>query len=303
MAASDTPDGVLLLDKPPGVTSTRALAMAKRALAALKAGHTGTLDPFATGLLPLVFGEATKFSRFLIDARKAYEAELFLGAETPTGDTESPPVPVPGKLPNLAKIGEVLPLFTGDIDQIPPMHSAVHIDGRRLYEYAREGLEVPRDARQVHVFSLEAIELRGPLLRLRVSCSKGTYVRVLAADIGRALGCGAYLTGLRRTLVGPFSLDDAVTLDALQSMGPEAARARLLPPDTLVTDLPRVDLDADTAWRFTRGQLIGLATPAAPGPVALFDEACRFLGVGSREGDRIAPLRLLAEASKSPDFP
>jgi tRNA pseudouridine55 synthase len=299
----DTPDGVLLLDKPPGVTSTRALVMAKRALGALKAGHTGTLDPFATGLLPLVFGEATKFSRFLIDARKTYEAELFLGAETETGDTESPPRKIAEVLPNRAQIADVLPSFTGDIRQTPPMHSAVHVDGRRLYEYAREGVEVDREARQVHVFSLDLVDVRGPVLRLAVSCSKGTYVRVLAADIGRALGCGAYLTGLRRTQVGPFSLGEATAMEVLQAMGPEAARARLLPPDTLVTELPRVDLDADNAWRFTHGQLIGVSGDLADGHVALFAEGRGFLGVGSTGDGRIAPLRLLADTAKSPDFP
>jgi tRNA pseudouridine55 synthase len=299
----DTPDGVLLLDKPAGVTSTRALVMAKRALGALKAGHTGTLDPFATGLLPLVFGEATKFSRFLIDARKTYEAELFLGAETETGDTESAPRTITEELPNSGEIADVLPLFMGDIQQVPPMHSAVHVDGRRLYEYAREGVEVVREPRQVHVFSLDLVDLRGPVLRLVVSCSKGTYVRVLAADIGRALGCGAYLTGLRRTEVGAFSLGAATAMEALQAMGPEAARARLLPPDTLVSELPHVDLDADSAWRFMHGQLIDAPAPPAEGPVALFAEGRGFLGVGSSGDGRIAPLRLLAGTAKSPDFP
>jgi tRNA pseudouridine55 synthase len=277
--------------------------MAKRALGALKAGHTGTLDPFATGLLPLVFGEATKFSRFLIDARKTYEAELSLGAETETGDTESVPRAISDKRPTSQEIADVLPLFTGDISQVPPMHSAVQIDGRRLYEYAREGREIARESRQVHVFSLEVADFRDSMLKLVVACSKGTYVRVLAADIGKALGCGAYLTGLRRTRVGSFSLDDAVTMEALQEMGAEAARARLLPPDTLVTELPRIHLDPDSAWRFTHGQLISSPSLAVPGPVALFAGGRGFLGVGSSEGDRIAPLRLLADTTKSPDFP
>jgi tRNA pseudouridine55 synthase len=302
MAARSTPDGVLLLDKPEGITSTRALAMAKRALAASKAGHTGTLDPFATGLLPLVFGEATKFSRFILDATKAYDATLVLGQESETGDTESAPRRITHVIPESRQIVAVLSNFTGDILQIPPMHSAVHIAGRRLYEYAREGREVPREARQVHVSSLEMQGLSGATLALSVVCSKGTYVRVLAADIGRALGCGAYLAALRRTRVGPFRLEDAVTLETLSGLGTDGARARLQPAETLVVELRRVDLDADRALRFRQGQAVAADGLADSAPRAVFDAGRAFLGVGLPEGERLAPLRLLAGTPKSPDF-
>src|SRR6185369_8694762 len=193
MAVLASPDGVLLLDKPAGITSTRALAVAKRALGAAKAGHTGTLDPFATGLLPLAFGEATKFSRFLIDAPKAYEATLVLGEETESGDPETPVVRRSAERPAEARIAEVLRAFEGPQDQTPPMHSALHVGGRRLYEYARLGMEVPRAPRRIEIFALTRLRSDPRSLTLAVRCSKGTYVRVLAADIGRALGCGAYL--------------------------------------------------------------------------------------------------------------
>jgi len=293
-------DGVLLLDKPAGITSTRAMAMARRALGASKAGHTGTLDPFATGLLPLVFGEATKFSRFLLDSTKAYEATLRLGQVTETGDPEGAVKDVSDNIPISAKIEEVICNFVGDIQQIPPMHSAVHIAGKRLYEYAREGQTIPRAPRQVHVSTLEVLHSEGPLLTLRVVCSKGTYIRVLAMDIGEALGCGAYLIGLRRTGVGQFRLRDAATLEALAAAGPEAARERLLPVDTLVEGLPRLDLADDAEIRFRHGQVIDARVE--PGPVAVFGAARGFLGVGEARDDAVAPLRLLADAPKSPDF-
>ena len=300
MAAGRPADGVLLLDKPGGITSTRAMAMARRALDAAKAGHTGTLDPFATGLLPLVFGEATKFSRFLIDSTKAYEATLRLGQETDTGDTEGAVRDVTSDLPELAQIADVLPVFTGDIDQIPPMHSAVHIGGKRLYEYAREGLTVPRVARQVHVSTLEMVSLEGPFLTLRMVCSKGTYVRVLAMDLGRALGCGAYLVALRRTAVGPFQLDVAETLEGLATMGPEAARERLLPVDALVKGLPRLDVQDEAETHFRHGR--ALPAGGGEGVLAVYGASRGFLGVAERLGDSIVPLRLVADAPKSPDF-
>jgi tRNA pseudouridine55 synthase len=228
-ARNTGPDGVLLLDKPPGLTSTRALARAKRALGSMKGGHTGTLDPFATGLLPLVFGEATKFSRFLIDARKSYFATIRLGEETATGDTEAE---VSARRPvnvDIERIDGVLASFVGHQDQVPPMHSAVRIDGRRLYDLAREGREVERPARRIEIGVLERVGFDGRDLMVNVECSKGTYVRTLAQDVGATLGCGAHLVGLRRTAVGGFRLDEAVTFEALEAAGSmEAARARLL---------------------------------------------------------------------------
>lgn len=297
------PDGVLLLDKPAGITSTRALAKAKRLLGSLKGGHTGTLDPFATGLLPLVFGEATKFSRFLIDSSKSYIATLRLGEETPTGDTESEvssrrPVDV-----SLAQVEEVLASFVGVQQQTPPMHSAVHVAGRRLYEYARAGEEVERPVRTVVIEGLGLIGLDGVDLRVRVECSKGTYVRTLAQDIGARLGCGAHLIALRRTGVGGFVLDEAVTFEVLEAEGRERARARLRPPESLAASLPRLDADAGEASRFGHGRIIQRA-PAPTGEVAVYAPGGRFLGVGScSPGGGVVPLRLMRRCdAEAPDF-
>jgi tRNA pseudouridine55 synthase len=297
------PDGVLLLDKPAGITSTRALAKAKRILGSLKGGHTGTLDPFATGLLPLVFGEATKFSRFLIDSRKAYIATLRLGEETATGDTESDVSARRAVDASLAQIDAVLASFLGVQYQTPPMHSAVHVDGRRLYEYARAGEEVERPARAIEVEALGRIDLDGNDLRIRVECSKGTYVRTLAQDIGTKLGCGAYLVALRRTGVGGFSLDEAVTFEALEAEGEARARLRLRPPEALAASLARIDATEEEALRFGHGRIVARAYPPS-GEVAVYAPGGRFLGVGSCLGEGgIAPLRLMRSAdAKAPDF-
>ncbi len=298
------PDGVLLLDKPAGITSTRALARAKRLLGSLKGGHTGTLDPFATGLLPLVFGEATKFSRFLIDSRKAYQAVLRLGEETPTGDTESEvsqrrPVEVDSK-----KIDEVLRTFLGVQIQIPPMHSAVHVAGRRLYDYARAGEEVERPTRQVEIESLERNAIDGADLSISVACSKGTYIRTLAQDIGLKLGCGAHLVGLRRTAVGGFVLGQAVTFETLDAEGPARARERLLPPEALVGALSRLDATADEADHFGHGRVFVREGGESGAEVAIFAPGGRFLGVARRaEAGRIVALRLMSPAdTKAPVF-
>lgn len=292
------PSGLLLLDKPAGFSSTQALARAKRFLGSRKGGHTGTLDPFATGLLPLVFGEATKFSRFLIDSEKSYVATLRLGMESSTGDTEGEIVARHAVEVDDAAIERVLARFRGAQEQTPPMHSAVRIDGKRLYEHARAGREIERAARAVEVTELRACSREGDELVLAVSCSKGTYVRTLAADIGRALGCGAYLTALRRTAVGPISLAQAVTLQELESAGIEGARRFLRPLEVLVEGLPRWDSPAEEAGRFAHGQVV--ACPgAAPGvEIALFAPGGRFVGVGRcEESGRLAPLRLLAGAA------
>jgi tRNA pseudouridine55 synthase len=275
--------------------------MARRALGATKGGHTGTLDPFATGLLPLVFGEATKFSRFLIDSTKAYAATLALGRKSETGDPEGVIEVITDDIPELAKIAEVIRSFVGDINQIPPMHSAVHVAGKRLYEYAREGLVVDRKARQVHVFSLEIRGLVGGQLDLAVVCSKGTYIRVLAADIGQALGCGAYLTALRRTAAGAFRLGDAARLEDLDAAGPVEARKCLLPVEAMVASLPRLELDSELGKRFRHGQAIEAGEPRE-GSFAVFGAGFGFLGVGAFEAERLAPQRLVAEPPKSPDF-
>ena len=287
--------GVLLLDKPAGYSSTQALARAKRFLQAPKAGHTGTLDPFATGLLPLVFGEATKFARFALDATKGYRATLRLGLETTTGDTEGIELArVPVEV-DVGLIDEVLVRFTGVRDQIPPMHSAVRVGGKRLYELAREGVEIERAPRRIEIMSLAREAFAGDELVISVTCSKGTYVRTLAMELGRALGCGAYLTALRRTAVGQFRLGDTTTLEVLEAEGPVAGRARLLPVEILVQDLPRCDFPAVEALRFTQGQEI---PDPHPGPeVAVFGPEGRFLGVAGAAGGRLVPLRLMATDS------
>ncbi len=303
MTRRASPDGVLLLDKPAGLTSTRALARAKRLLGSLKGGHTGTLDPFATGLLPLVFGEATKFSRFLIDARKSYEAVLRLGEETETGDTESVVSRRSAERPTVGRIGEVLEAFRGGQAQVPPMHSAVRIGGRRLYEYARAGREIERPARQIVIEELAKTGLRGDDLTLRVTCSKGTYIRTLAQDIGRALGCGAHLVALRRTAVGPFSLAEAATFEALEE-DPEGAHRRLLATEVLVAGLARFDATPQESDDFVHGRAIRSPGEAEGGELAVFAPGGRFLGVGLRAAPgSIAPRRLMADAgAESPDL-
>jgi tRNA pseudouridine55 synthase len=301
---SAAPSGVLLLDKPPGFSSTQALSRAKRLLGAAKAGHTGTLDPFATGLLPLAFGEATKFSRFLIDSSKSYEATLRLGFVSTTGDPEGEITPSGDASACLGRIDAVLPSFAGAQDQMPPMHSAVHVKGRRLYEYARAGQEVERPSRRIVIESIERIGLEAQELRIAVTCSKGTYIRVLAMDIGRALGCGAYLTGLRRTAAGAFRLEDAVTLEQLGA-GVDWARARLLPTEVRIAGLPRLEATDADAWRFTQGQVVGCEAAARDSEWAIFASGGRFLGVAQAQAaGRLAPMRLMATGleAKSPDL-
>jgi len=291
------PDGVLLLDKPEGFSSTQALARCKRFLAARKAGHTGTLDPFATGLLPLVFGEATKFSRFLIDAAKSYTATLRLGVESSTGDPEGTLGPAREACVTPEQVDEVLAGFLGAGEQVPPMHSAVRVGGQRLYDLARQGVEIERAARAIEILALRRTALEGDRLVIEVDCSKGTYVRTLAVDIGRRLGCGAYLVALRRTRVAGFSLDTAVALQTLEAEGAEASRRRLLPLEVLVSALPRLDADAPGAWRFGQGQVLELPEGAKEGEMAVFGPGGRFIGVGRWEAPgRLAPMRLLATA-------
>ncbi len=306
-AALATPGGrhgVLLLDKPVGYSSTQALARAKRFLRAAKAGHTGTLDPFATGLLPLVFGEATKFSRFLIDSRKAYEATLALGMETTTGDPEGQVIARADPETSLERIDAVLESFVGSHDQMPPMHSAVRVQGRRLYDYARAGEEIERAARRVRIEYIDRRFLRGHELGIAVACSKGTYIRALAMDIGRALGCGASLVALRRTEVGPFRLEQAMPLERLEA-DPEGAARALLPVDVLVAGLPRLDPDDEGARRFAHGQAIEFHGVGQGTELGVFGPGGRFLGVGRAGKDgRVAPLRLMAGGNepKRPDF-
>ena len=295
------PDGVLLLDKPPGYSSTQALARVKRALGARRAGHTGTLDPFATGLLPIALGEGTKFSRFLIDSDKAYDATIRLGHTSTTGDIEG--VISGGKssfLPTLEEIGSVIPEFRGPISQVPPMHSALRVGGQRLYDLARAGVELPRQPRSVIIKSLEIVNYVGENLQISVKCSKGTYIRVLAEDIGSRLGCGGYLVALRRTGSGPFSINRAVTLDDLQAQGAELLPACIQPVEALVGELPRVELGLGAAQSLMHGQHPPARPDAPAGEAAMFGSHGNFLGVARAEGGRWVPVRLMGTGSVDP---
>ncbi|WP_028995751.1 tRNA pseudouridine(55) synthase TruB [Azonexus hydrophilus] len=285
-------DGVLLLDKAQGMSSNDALQKARRLFSAAKGGHTGTLDPLATGLLPLCFGEATKFSADLLDADKTYEAELQLGVSTDSGDAEGVVTATAEVNVTPADIARVLPQFTGDILQVPPMHSALKRDGRPLYELARQGITVDREARPVTIHAIELLEFTGTRLRLSVSCSKGTYIRVLAQDIGAALGCGAHLTALRRTRVGDLVLDGAMTLAQIDSIEEGARVACLRPVDALLQSLPRVDLSGEAEQRFSHGNPVDLPDGLS-GKIRVYAED-RLIGVGEPgPGQRLWPKRLV----------
>ena len=286
-------DGVLLVDKPAGITSTRALGAARRALGLRKAGHTGTLDPFATGLLPLVFGEATKFSRFLLDADKTYRACLHLGHVSTTGDTEGQITRIGDFSPNLSDVGGVLAGLKGAQDQIPPMHSAVRVDGQRLYDLARQGVEIARQPRPIEIFDLDLVSFSGEFLEISVKCSKGTYVRTLGEEIGKRLGCGAYLTQLRRTAIGRFRVEEALAPDDLMALGPAAACERLLPTEVLVEKLPRLELGPEGTWALCNGQEWAIEPSAGEGEFAVFAAGGRFLGVGRVAAGRLSAARLM----------
>ncbi len=290
--------GVFLLDKPEGLSSTSALGRVKWLYQAERAGHTGTLDPFATGLLPICLGEATKFARFMLDAEKSYRATLKLGERTPTGDTESQPIARREVKVDIAGIEKVLAAFRGPGRQRPPMHSALKKDGVPLYKLARQGVEVEREERDIVVLSLELVELQGNVLVLDTRVSKGTYIRVLAEDIGEALGCGAHLTGLRRTATGGFSIADAATLEQLEGMDMAARETRLMPAQALCRDLAQVVLPEDDARIFSNGGWVPEPKPGLTGEVAVHRAAGGFLGIGQAGGEgnsgRIVPVRLMA---------
>jgi len=295
-------DGVLLLDKLQGVSSNHALQRVRRLFQAQKAGHTGTLDPMATGLLPLCFGEATKFSAHLLEADKVYRTRVELGAMTDTGDAEGAVVEryaVPRF--NAADLEGVLERFRGEIEQVPPMHSALKHQGRKLYELAREGKTVARAARRVTVYDARLLDVGPTAFELEVRVSKGTYIRTLAEDIGRALGCGAHLSMLRRLATGPFGSEGMLTLETLEALPDQAAReASLLPVDVMVAHLPRLEVDAATAHRLTHGQ----SARVEAGDIAV-DETARlyrdgaFLGLGTvTSPQEVAPKRLLSTADQ-----
>jgi tRNA pseudouridine55 synthase len=254
-------DGVLLVDKPAGMTSNGALQAARRLLDAEKAGHTGTLDPFATGLLPLCFGEATKFAQTVLDAAKAYVATVRFGVTTATGDIDGDITAESPVTFDRAALEAVLPRFRGTIAQVPPMHSALKRDGRAYYDYARRGITLERAPREVDIARLALVDWTPPRATLEITCGKGTYVRVLAEDLGAALGCGAHLEALRRTAAAGFDVRDAVTLDALARDPAPARDARLLPVASLLAGMPALALAAADAVRLRNGQAIARDVP------------------------------------------
>lgn len=291
----------LLLDKPVGISSNRALQEARKLFRSKKAGHAGTLDPLASGLLLVLFGEATKFAGPLLDDDKEYLATLKLGEKTSTADAEGEVLEKKEVQVSEMQLEAALQRFRGDIEQVPPMHSALKRNGVPLYQLARRGQTVQRAARRVRIAKLEKLQFETPYLHLRVRCSKGTYVRTLAEDIGAALGSGAHLAALRRTACGRFRVEDAATLDTLSAM-PEALRARhLLALPALLAGLPRTELDAEQATRFRNGQVLN-AFPGA-GLCAVYGADGVLLGLGQAEpGGTLRPQRLLASqaADKHP---
>lgn len=295
--------GVLLLDKAAGHSSNDVLIKAKRLLNAQKAGHTGTLDPFATGLLPLCFGEATKFSQDLLEADKTYEATIHLGIVTNTGDTEGEVVSRAEVAVTPEQIDAVLARFRGAQEQIPPMHSALKRDGKPLYEYARAGITLEREARHITIHELVLLDYAAPFLRVRVKCSKGTYIRVLGEDIGAALGCGAHLNALRRIQVGELTLDGGWSLEALAEIAEDQRASMLAPVDALLMSFPQVALPAELAARFLHGQRLSLGKEQVPLPtdqgrirVYRADDG-QLLGTGVvKEFGVLAPERLVATA-------
>jgi tRNA pseudouridine55 synthase len=291
--------GILLLDKPAGVTSNAALQTVKRLYRARKAGHTGSLDPLASGLLPICLGEATKVSGFLLDADKYYWVLCRLGEKTATGDAEGEVIErrsVDGI--DAAAIESVLDRFRGPIEQIPPMYSAVKHQGQRLYKLARQGVEVERKPRSVVIHELRMERYDAPELEVVVRCTKGTYVRTLAEDIGEALGCGAHVAQLRRLGVGPYGEAHMITLDELQALAEQGLGAldeRLLPLESALTQWPEVRLSADAAYYLLQGQPVLVPRAPTSGWVRLYGSEQRFLGMGEILDDgRVAPRRLLS---------
>lgn len=289
--------GVLVVDKTAGVTSFDAVALVRRRLGLKRVGHAGTLDPDATGVLPMLLGEATKLMAYLADQDKEYVATLRLGVTTDTGDLSGrvlAETPVPAL--DRARVEEACRPFVGRIKQVPPMFSAVHHGGRRLYELAREGVEVVREPREVVIHLIEVQEVAAPRIRLRVVCGKGTYLRTLAVDLGAVLGVGAAVERLARTRVGPFTLDAAVTWETLQTGDATALWSRVLPPEAAVDDWPALRLDARALSRFEHGQPVDIAPARTAAGVLVRVHAAdgRLVGVGEVLGSgRTRPVRML----------
>lgn len=289
--------GIILLDKPQGGSSNGVMQQVKRYFQANKAGHTGALDPLATGMLPICFGEATKFSQHLLDADKCYLVTAKLGERTDTSDAEGEVIAVKSVNVNLAQIKEALPHFTGDLQQVPTMFSALKHQGKPLYEYARAGITVEREARPITIFSLEFIEYQAPYLTLSVHCSKGTYIRTLIDDLGEYLGCGAHVTMLRRTKVANYPYSAMVTMEQLAQLAQQqdfaALDALLLPMDTAIADLPQIMLSLEQAQKLIFGQRIKLESSPAAALYRIYDENSRFLGVAEVINSVLHPRRLV----------
>ena len=291
-------DGVLLFDKPLQLSSNTALQKVRRLFQAEKAGHTGTLDPLATGLLPICFGEATKFSIGLLDADKTYRALVKLGQTTTTGDAEGEITSSCEVALDEQQVRAALHNFSGEISQLPPMHSALKHLGKPLYEYIRNGITIERASRNVTIHELVLERFAGDEMEISVRCSKGTYVRTLAEDIGQALGCGAHLRGLRRTAIAGFRLENAYSLDQLEVMTMPERDACLLPLDCMLQDMPMLELDAVQVTRMAQGQRLGIDADLPDGKVRLYG-AGKFIGVAELLGRRLAPDRLLSSVAKN----
>ncbi|MEJ2394176.1 MAG: tRNA pseudouridine(55) synthase TruB [Candidatus Thiodiazotropha sp.] len=295
--------GVLLLDKPIGMTSNKALQEVKFLFKAAKAGHTGSLDPLATGLLPICFGEATKLSAFLLDADKHYRVRVKLGETTTTADAEGEVVEkIDPSGVSEQDLREVMGDFLGEQQQLPPMYSAIKHQGERLYKLARQGVEVERETRTIHIHSLDLLSFELPEFELNVHCSKGTYVRTLAEDIGKRLGCGAHVIGLRRTGVGPYDDQSMVTLEQIQSAFADKRFQEMdewmLPLESALAEWPEVNLTADAAFYLQQGQPILVPNAPTSGWVRLYANQSDFLGVGQILDDgRVAPKRLMQVTS------
>ena len=287
-------DGVFLLNKPLGFSSNQALKKIQWLFNAKKAGHTGTLDPMASGLLPICIGEATKFSHRLLEANKTYIATIQLGLTTTTGDQEGEVVNQKDVVLKPNQLEETLQKFTGDITQIPPMFSALKFEGKPLYEYARQGIEIERKSRQVTIYDITLNKIEESIVILEMSCSKGTYIRTLAEDIGHALGCGAYLKGLERTQTGNFQLSDALTIEAIEAMSMASREETLLPVDALLEGLSSIKLTLTETEAIKKGQAIDF-NGKNDNELRLYGASGQFLGVGQPDlQGRLFPKRLIA---------
>ena len=288
-------DGVFLLDKPLGFSSNQALKKIQWLFNAKKAGHTGTLDPMATGLLPICLGEATKFSHRLLDAHKSYIATIQLGITTSTGDQEGEVISEKKVVLNEAQLKDTLKKFIGDMTQIPPMYSALKFEGKPLYEYAREGIEIERKSRQIKIFDIKLINIEKSIITIEVLCSKGTYIRTLAEDIGQTMGCGAHLKGLERTQTGNFQLSEALSIEALEAMPMASREKALMPIDVLLEELSSIKLNMAELDAIKKGQSIDFMSKNDK-EVRLYSPSGQFVGVGQPDlKGRLFPKRLIAK--------